>query len=51
MQKDLLIRDETPEDAVAITEVTVAAFADMKISSHTEQFVVEALRLAGALSV
>jgi putative acetyltransferase len=31
--------------------VTVAAFETMEISSHTEQFIVEALRRAGALTV
>jgi putative acetyltransferase len=47
----ILIRDETKADAAAITEVTAAAFASMEISSHTEQFIVEALRSAGALTV
>lgn len=47
----ILIRDETQYDAAAITEVTVAAFKSMEISNHTEQFVIEALRLAGALTL
>src|SRR5512136_1422768 len=47
----ILIRDETQYDAAAITEVTVAAFESMEISNHTEQFVIEALRLAGALTL
>ena len=45
------IRDETPRDAAAITDVTLAAFASLSISDHTEQFIVEALRRAGALTV
>jgi putative acetyltransferase len=36
-------------DAAAITQVTVAAFETMEISGHTEQFIIEALRSAGAL--
>jgi putative acetyltransferase len=46
-----LIRDETKEDVGVITEVTVAAFASMEISNHTEQFIIEALRAAKALTV
>jgi putative acetyltransferase len=45
------IRDESEGDAAVIGEVTVAAFASMAISSHTEQFIVEALRAAGALTL
>ncbi|PKO85901.1 MAG: GNAT family N-acetyltransferase [Betaproteobacteria bacterium HGW-Betaproteobacteria-12] len=47
----LRIRDETPADMAAIGAITAAAFAPLAISSHTEQFIVEALRAAGALSV
>lgn len=42
------IRDETAADADAISRVTVAAFATLEISQHTEQFIVEALRAAKA---
>ena len=45
----IVIRDETKADVAAITEVTVAAFETMEISSHTEQFIVEALRSARGL--
>jgi len=38
-------------DAAVITEVTVAAFETMEMSSHTEQFVIEALRAAKALTL
>lgn len=48
---DILIRDETEADAGAIAEVTVAAFETLAISRHTEQFVIEALRSAGALTL
>lgn len=51
MSPAILIRDETPADASAITEVTAAAFQALELSSHTEQFIVEALRAAGALAV
>ena len=47
----VLIREETRDDATVITEVTVAAFESMEISHHTEQFIVEALRSARALTV
>ena len=45
------IRDETKHDAAAITEVTIAAFASLEISQHTEQFIIEALRSAKALTL
>jgi putative acetyltransferase len=45
----ILIRDETKDDAAIITEVTFAAFESLEISNHTEQFIIEALRSAGAL--
>src|SRR5690606_8155510 len=47
----IVIRDETPDDGRAISEVTIAAFQTLEISSHTEQFIVEALRAAKALTV
>ncbi len=47
----ILIRDETVDDLATITDVTVAAFKSLEISSHTEQFIIEALRSAGALTV
>ncbi len=47
----VLIRDETKRDAAVITEVTVAAFASLEISQHTEQFIIEALRSARALTL
>lgn len=51
MNLKIVIRDETGADASAITEVTVAAFKTLEISSHTEQFIVSALRAAGALTI
>ncbi|RXK87736.1 N-acetyltransferase [Chlorobaculum sp. 24CR] len=51
MSQQLVTRDETREDFRATGDVTVAAFATLEISRHTEQFVIEALRAAGALSV
>lgn len=47
----IVIRDETEADNTVISEVTVAAFETLKISNHTEQFVIEALRSAGALTL
>lgn len=51
MHSSVVIRSETNADASAITEVTVAAFKTLEISNHTEQFIVEALRAAKALTV
>ena len=51
MTQEIGIRDETEADVGVITDVTVAAFANMEISNHTEHFIVEALRAAGALTV
>jgi len=46
-----VIRGETEADLDAIAEVTVAAFKTLEISNNTEQFIIEALRAAGALTV
>jgi len=45
------IREETAADVAAIAEVTIAAFETLEISSNTEQFIIEALRDAGALTL
>jgi len=51
MGSSVIIRNETSADVDAISKVTVAAFKTLKISSNTEQFIIEALRIAGALTV
>jgi putative acetyltransferase len=51
MNPKIVIRSETDADVGAITDVTVAAFKTLEISSHTEQFIIAALRAARALSV
>jgi putative acetyltransferase len=48
---DVKIRDENQSDLKAITEVTKAAFETLSISGHTEQFIIKALRKAGALTI
>ncbi len=45
------IRKETAADIEAITELAIAAFKTLAISEHTEQFIISALRAAGALTV
>lgn len=45
------IRDENDADIASITDVTIAAFKNLEISQHTEQFIVDALRNAKALSL
>ncbi|MBW2412331.1 MAG: N-acetyltransferase [Deltaproteobacteria bacterium] len=49
--QNVLIRDEKATDFAVISEVTIAAFEKMEISNHTEQFIIEALRSAKALSI
>ena len=51
MNQKVVIRDETNADIDAIAEVTAAAFKTLEISNHTEQFIIEALRKAGALAI
>lgn len=51
MNPKIVIREETATDAGMIAEVTIAAFKPLEISNHTEQFIIEALRAAGALRV
>jgi predicted N-acetyltransferase YhbS len=47
----LAIRPETPTDEEAIDQVTRQAFLSHPYSQQTEQFIVRALRAAGALSI
>ena len=47
----MIIRKETAADIEAITQVTIAAFKTLAVSQHTEQFIIRALRDAGALTV
>ena len=47
----MIIRKETAADIEAITEVTIAAFKTLPVSNHTEQFIIKALRSAGALTI
>jgi putative acetyltransferase len=47
----VIIRNETDADIEVITEVTIAAFKNHPISNNTEQFVIHALRAAGALTI
>jgi len=51
MNPKIIIRNENKGDVSAIAEVTVAAFRTLEISNHTEQFIIEALRAASALTV
>jgi putative acetyltransferase len=51
MKLEIVIRPETSADIGAITEVTIAAFETLEISNHTEQFIINALRAADALTI
>jgi putative acetyltransferase len=47
----MIIRNENKSDIEAISEITIAAFRDCPYGNHTEQFIINALRDAGALNV
>lgn len=47
----MIIRNERDTDIEVITEVTIAAFKNHPISNNTEQFIIHALRAAGALTI
>jgi putative acetyltransferase len=47
----MIIRNETISDIAAINGVTIAAFKNLAITNHTEQFIINALRNAGALTI
>ncbi len=51
MKPEITLRDETDADINAISDVTIAAFKTLEISNHTEQFIIEALRAARALTI
>ena len=51
MNPKIVIRSERDADISAIAEVTAAAFETLEISNQTEQFIIEALRAAGALKL
>ncbi|AHG63799.1 GNAT family N-acetyltransferase [Advenella mimigardefordensis] len=48
---NIVVRSEQPGDLGAISLVTRTAFEPEAFSSHTEQFIVDALRRAGQLTV
>ena len=47
----MIIRNETTSDSDAIAEITIAAFRTLAISNHTEQFIINSLRAADALTI
>jgi len=47
----IVIREESPFDVAAIHAVTMMAFLNAPHTDRTEQFIVDALRKAGALSI
>ena len=47
----MIIRQETPADIEAITEITKLAFENHPYSRNTEQFIIRALRTAGVLTI
>jgi putative acetyltransferase len=51
MEFKMIIRNETISDIEAISKVTIAAFQNLAISNHNEQFIINALRDANALTI
>jgi putative acetyltransferase len=49
--RQVVIRTETAADVPAIEAVTISAFLNSSHTSHTEQFIVAALRNAGLLTI
>jgi len=47
----LILRKETIADIDAITKVTIAAFKNLAVSNQTEQYIINALRDADALTL
>jgi putative acetyltransferase len=47
----MIIRNEIISDKATINEVTISAFENLAISNHTEQFIINALRKANALTI
>lgn len=48
---EFVIRQESPSDIEVIHTLTAAAFLNAPHTGHTEQFIVDALRKAGVLSI
>ena len=48
---NIKVRRETAADVPAVQAVTISAFRDAPHTSHTEQFIVSALRKAGSLTI
>ena len=46
-----VIRQELPSDVAAIRAFTVAALLNALHTDHTDQFIIDALRKAGALAI
>jgi putative acetyltransferase len=51
LEAKIIIRNEIGSDIEAISEVTKAAFKNLQISNHAEQFIINALRDANALTI
>jgi len=47
----MIIRQETQSDIEAITEITKLAFGNHPFGNNTEQFIINALRVANALTI
>ena len=48
---NIIIRNESQPDIETISVITKAAFEKLPISNHTEQFIINALRNANALTI
>ena len=48
---NIIIRNESESDIETISVITKAAFENLAVSNHTEQFIIDALRSASALTI
>jgi putative acetyltransferase len=51
LKLNVIIRNEIKSDIEVIAEITKAAFKNLAVSNHTEQFIINALRDANALTI
>jgi putative acetyltransferase len=51
LDMNIIIRNESESDVETISVITKAAFEKLPISNHTEQFIINALRNANALTI
>jgi len=51
LDMNIIIRNESESDVETISVITKAAFENLPVSNHMEQFIIDALRNANALTI